>query len=441
MGGADVEEILRIFPINGFTMEYFGAFLIFVLPLKKREHPWVRICGSFALIVLTAALSQPLVAWGMPRMMALFLTIVAGIGGFLICAPLSVWDAVYGGICAYAVQHMAYALSSGLEVAFDLSGVVAQWLPLAIYGAVLLLSYVLFSRNMVIDGQYQIEPVGAIGAVVIIIPFAFFLSMLAESFYQSNEAGNAQLFMICRLYAVLCCLFVLYVQTAIHKRMHVQHELRTSRLLWHKQKEQYEMSRDTIERINRKCHDLKHQVAALRAVRYDDQRQQVLDELEKSVMVYDSGARTGNEVLDVVLTEKSLQCEQQGITWTCVADGSLLRFMNPVDLYTLFGNALDNAIESVREIAVPEQRVVALTLYGRGDLVILQLENYYAQDLRFQGELPRTRKEDELNHGYGLKSIQDIVGKYGGSMTILAEDHIFMLSIVIPMHSGREEER
>ena len=56
--------------------------------------------------------------------------------------------------------------------------------------------------------------------------------------------------------------------------------------------------------------------------------------------------RTGNEILDTILTEKSLICENSGIHINCVADGSLLAFMNPVDLYTLFGNALDNAIEA-----------------------------------------------------------------------------------------------
>ena len=77
--------------------------------------------------------------------------------------------------------------------------------------------------------------------------------------------------------------------------------------------------------------------------------------IEKSVQIYSAIVRTGNEILDTILTEKSLICENSGIHINCVADGSLLAFMNPVDLYTLFGNALDNAIEAVRKLESKEK--------------------------------------------------------------------------------------
>ena len=73
------------------------------------------------------------------------------------------------------------------------------------------------------------------------------------------------------------------------------------------------------------------------------------------MQIYSAIVRTGNEILDTILTEKSLICENSGIHISCVADGSLLAFMNPVDLYTLFGNALDNAIEAVRKLESKEK--------------------------------------------------------------------------------------
>lgn len=57
---------------------------------------------------------------------------------------------------------------------------------------------------------------------------------------------------------------------------------------------------------------------------------------------------TGNDALDAILSEKGLACEQGGIAFRCMADGAAVGFMAPTDIYSLFGNALDNAIEASR---------------------------------------------------------------------------------------------
>lgn len=138
-------------------------------------------------------------------------------------------------------------------------------------------------------------------------------------------------------------------------------------------------------------------------------------------------------MLDTVLTEKSLTCEQKEIMWTCMADGSQLDFLDPVDLYAIFGNALDNAIEGVQELQEPEKRVISVTVFNRGNLAILQIENYYGHKLQFQDGLPKSRKGDGACHGFGIKSIRRTVEKYNGSVSIHAEDSIFVLSVVFPV--------
>lgn len=171
---------------------------------------------------------------------------------------------------------------------------------------------------------------------------------------------------------------------------------------------------------------------SIRAVQNESQRDRYLDEMEKSVMIYDSAVQTGNEVLNTILTERSLSCEKEGISWTCMADGKQLDFMDPVDLYTIFGNVLDNAIESVRKLKDPERRIVSVTLYSKRNMTVLQVENYFDHDVQFEDGLPVTSKGDTNYHGFGLKSIRSTVEKYGGSLSIDAQDHIFLLCIVLP---------
>lgn len=124
---------------------------------------------------------------------------------------------------------------------------------------------------------------------------------------------------------------------------------------------QYQMSRENIEAINIKCHDLKHQIRAL-ASGDATVSSRVLDEISREVDVYDSVVKSSNDALDTILTEKSLYCEKHGITLSCIADGAALDFVEPTDLYSFFGNALDNAIEAVVRMADPERRSIGLVV-------------------------------------------------------------------------------
>ena len=168
--------------------------------------------------------------------------------------------------------------------------------------------------------------------------------------------------------------------------------------------------------------------------------QDVVKEIEQSVHIYDAMVRTGNEALDIILTEKSLRCVANGITMSCVADGKKISFVNDSDLYALFGNALDNAIEAVLKVEETEKRVIGLVLYERNGFVTLNVNNAYAGDLKLVNGLPATTKSDHHLHGFGVKSIRLIVEKYGGEMGITAKDGVFSLCILIPVPSERNDD-
>ena len=121
---------------------------------------------------------------------------------------------------------------------------------------------------------------------------------------------------------------------------------------------QYRSAQDSIDLINKKYHDLKHQIAVLRS-ETSEEKAHYLDAMEQEIRSYEAQNKTGNEVLDTILTSKSLYCQQHGITLTCVADGAALDFMDTMDLCSLFGNALDNAIESVEKL--PDSEPVSYT--------------------------------------------------------------------------------
>ena len=199
--------------------------------------------------------------------------------------------------------------------------------------------------------------------------------------------------------------------------------------LLHQQKEQFRISKDNIDMINIKCHDMKHQISRLTAAN----NQNVVQELEQIISIYDANLKTGNEILDICLMEKQLQCEKNHIKFDCIANGGCLAFMVPSDIFSLFGNALENAIEASCNLANEAQRIISLNVTTQLGMVVIHLENNYAGQLVFSNGLPATTKGDYNYHGFGVRSIQMIAEKYKGNIAVLAQDGIFNLNITLPI--------
>jgi sensor histidine kinase regulating citrate/malate metabolism len=176
-------------------------------------------------------------------------------------------------------------------------------------------------------------------------------------------------------------------------------------------------------------------MAAMRCISNPEERERYMEEIQQSVQIYDSMFQTGNSVLDTVLTEKSLHCGANGITLHCIADGHLLDFMDPVDLYGILGNALDNAIESVQMLQQSEQRFIDVLLCAERQFLVLRISNPLHGPLHFRDGLPLSTKASDGYHGFGLKSIRHTVEKYGGCVTVSEEHGCFTLRIMIPMGS------
>ena len=192
-----------------------------------------------------------------------------------------------------------------------------------------------------------------------------------------------------------------------------------------RQYEQYQQSRESVRLINRYCHDLKLQIAAIRAEQDPGKKAAALDEMESGIQMYEARNKTGNAVLDTLLTAKSIFCQQHDINFTCVADGHLLDFMPTGDICTLVGTALDNATESVQTLADPEKRLIRTAIYAQHGFVMLRFENYC--------EVPVPLDDDGMPpHGYGIRTVRATAEKYGGTVTVHCEDNWFILRVLVP---------
>ena len=199
------------------------------------------------------------------------------------------------------------------------------------------------------------------------------------------------------------------------------------------QYQNYLVSEESIDLVNRKYHDLKYQIRLLKSSATEEERQEYLQQMEQEIRQYEAQNKTGNHVLDTILTGKSLQCQKLNITFLCVADGKALDFMSVMDICSLFGNILDNAIESVQKIGNPEERIIRVRVDRHKSFLRILEANRYPGGLRMEDGLPVTTKKDRAYHGYGVRSIKNVVEKYGGSLELLPGEAWFEVHILIPL--------
>lgn len=239
-------------------------------------------------------------------------------------------------------------------------------------------------------------------------------------YFVLRQTGNA--------FSVVCCIIVLLFASKSIVENVLLEEVEYLKYSIRQGERQYRISKDSIELINIKCHDIKYKLDALTA--QGGLSPAAVKELRDSITIYDSKIETGNQLLNVIITEKSLFCEQNGITLSCMVDGALLEFMEAGDLYCLFGNLIDNALEAVKEIEEKERRIINLLVKSKDNFILVQEENYFNGARRFEDGLPVTTKEDKSSHGFGMRSLRMIVKKYGGELTAYVADDIFHLNII-----------
>ncbi len=226
---------------------------------------------------------------------------------------------------------------------------------------------------------------------------------------------------------------ILYAYQSQWKSTHMQRELETIQTILNSQYEQYKQAQRTVGLINYRYHDLKNHIIALRADADASRRQEYLDKLEHEIQDYEALNKTGNQVLDTVLTSKNLRCMQHKIDMTCVIDGKLFDTMDVMDICSIFGNALDNAVECELKIKDYAKRMIHVDAFSEKSFLIIRFENYYEGEIRFEKGFPVTSKKEQSLHGYGLKSLRYTVHKYKGEVQIDARDNWFSLRILIPL--------
>lgn len=190
----------------------------------------------------------------------------------------------------------------------------------------------------------------------------------------------------------------------------------------------YEEKRKSEEKVRALYHDMKNHLLLLESQDSPETRQ-MASQLRQQISEYEDYVRTGNDFLDIIVRDKAKQAKEKQIDFSAVIHFEKGEFLEPMDISTIFGNALDNALEASLELP-PEQRLITVKADCVRELLSIVVENNCAPD---KGGYKQTSKEDKFLHGFGIRNIRNAVEKYSGQCLIRQEKGCFQMKILLPL--------
>lgn len=436
------ENVSKYWLLIGFTT-FFNAILMliiaismFCLSLKLRSNKIWRIIlsscllltGSFLIILFRVGFPGSLTYYIIHYILLFVLTVLC----FYIVFDTTFWSILFRSTAGYASQHIAGSIRwlifqstefyknilNNLLLFYIFTLIIALIVYIAIY-------FVFIRRRE----HWQDLDIG--NSNILMISLLIIVTVIVlQCILEDYSSGDVVLYTVGKIALILICVLVLFIQSGLLNKSKQKREAEVLASIWEIERRQYNLLKENAEIINIKSHDLKHQINMLKK---NEGAADEIERIESAVSIYDTAMHTGNEVLDVILTDKAILCRKNNIEFTCMLDGKRLSFMQPYEMYSLFGNALSNAIEAVMKVKDTSKRVIAMSSSVSGEFFSVQIINYFAGELVMQNNLLKTTKNDENFHGYGIKSMRALTKNYGGHVLFSTNDDEFILTIVFPL--------
>lgn len=124
-------------------------------------------------------------------------------------------------------------------------------------------------------------------------------------------------------------------------------------------------------------------------------------------------------------------CKEKNINFCYNINFVQGNFVNLIDLGTIFGNIIDNAIEACEKVDNADKKIVLL-VDEIGEFILIKISNPYKHILKRGNNFLSLKKGCEP-HGLGLLCLEDALEKYNGSYTYITEDKRFVLTILLPI--------
>lgn len=410
---------------------------IYTLTFERRKRFWIKTVVAICLYFSGSLLIFEILSFFSGDNPVIVIVYYVGI--FMcslffmaICYKDKKEEILFAGICGYATQHIAYALITiiqhitGMELKGAIDFIVIRILP---YIIISIVAYFSIVRHYEGKSEHKQKDIRMVTLALVILFIVVVNSVFVDNaMFRENSRMLQNVF--CKMYAIVCCILAVFMAFNMSRQNQIIREKEMMEQMINNIGEKQKLSKETIDIINIKCHDLKYRISKITRIEDADEQKKYVDDVRNALAIYDNIFQTGNEALDLVLTEKSILCTEYRIKLSTMVDGRMLNFMKTTDVYALFGNLMDNAIESVIKENDDEKRIISISVKEKNNGAYIHIENYCNETITFDDGLPVTTKEDKNYHGFGVKSIKYIVEQYYGTMLMRTENMKFIVDII-----------
>ena len=423
-----------------FMLELLSSEFLATYTLKKRNHYVIKLISgvvlSFLIVFVSPIIDDPTIS------SLIFLVYFLYTIFFLwFIYDESLISIIFCCLFAYATQHVCYEIYMFIvrmahigsvspylgDIKFNDLSFLTVFVYLCVYSLFYWFVWAIIYYQIRIREKLVLrnKSLLALGAILIIVDI-FLNSYVVYSDTEVSEVIQIILF----VYSLTSYVLIVFFQLFILRNKTLEDDLDKVSELWRQDQARFETNKKNFDLINIKCHDLKHQINNIKESGLSDTK--ALNELEKAVDFYDSSIKTGIEALDILLFQKSTEFQSNQIELIPLIDGKCLSFIKETDLYSIFDNALSNAIQSLKEEDI-DKRLIKIKTSKKDNIVSIHFENYCSHQIEINkddGLLLTTSKEDKPDHGYGMKSMKYLAIKYNGQMAFSLENNIFSLDFV-----------
>jgi two-component system, LytTR family, sensor histidine kinase AgrC len=194
-----------------------------------------------------------------------------------------------------------------------------------------------------------------------------------------------------------------------------------------------------VENIYRQMRGWKHDYhnhiqimkAHLALEKYEDM-EQYLNELDRDLTTIDTVIKTGNIMVDAILNSKLSLAINQGIEINAKATVPQKLQISDIDISVIIGNLMDNAMEAATKLENVEDRYIRVYIREMKQQLYISITNSTADEAKKSGFAYISTKLG-VNHGFGLKRVDNIVAKYNGFLNRQSEKGVFATEIILPL--------
>lgn len=292
-----------------------------------------------------------------------------------------------------------------------------------------LLYYLILQRLFIVEKNKKISAKQYF--IYVIITIYVLVNIGSILFLLQHKLNNKDyiFLLLDAIFVVILNLYLFYLLDAFAENRNLKYRLEMYEQQAKINYDYYAKQMESNKKAMAVIHDIRKHIRVMNELKQSEASSQlegyteVFEEMIEPLMIkqYSDSA-----ILNIIINDKIDYCQKNSILFEVDIQPVSLGFMEPIDVTTIFGNILDNAIEACEKA---QEKKIILKICPYNEMIYVQLSNTYVGNVQWNHEnRPKTQKGE--GHGIGLENVDNTLHKYDGSMEFSAEDGWFTVEIM-----------